>query len=217
MTYLGPTISDRDRYALWRKRNMRNVVKSTILGIGLLAGVAFSAYAQTDNVAALPPGAQAPTPPAAAVAPSQRLCRPEARRIGRLGRKSRARPCGRRKPMSARSPANRWLGRKSRPRPWASRRTVSAARARTDRRHSVKRTGRSPPAPACSAFRASRRGISRRRDQEHAAEREQRLAVAARRIGSGDPLAVGRLEAAALGLVERREQRRRARSPWSIP
>ena len=45
-------------------------------------------------------------------------------------------------------------------------------------------------------------------DQEHAAEREQRLAVAARRIESGDPLAVGRLEAAALGLVERREQRR---------
>jgi len=49
---------------------MRNVVKSTILGIGLLTGVAFGAYAQTDNVAALPPGAQAPKPPAAAVAPS---------------------------------------------------------------------------------------------------------------------------------------------------
>src|SRR6478609_1768394 len=71
MTYLGPTISDRDRYPIWRKRNMRNVVKSTILGIGLLTGVAFSAYAQTDNVAALPPGAQVPTPPAAAIAPSQ--------------------------------------------------------------------------------------------------------------------------------------------------
>ena len=50
---------------------MRNVVKSTIVGVGLLTGVAFSAYAQTDNVAALPPGAQAPTPPAAAIAPSQ--------------------------------------------------------------------------------------------------------------------------------------------------
>ena len=49
---------------------MRNGVKSTILGMGLLAGIAFSAYAQTDNVAALPPGAQAPTPPAAVVAPS---------------------------------------------------------------------------------------------------------------------------------------------------
>src|SRR5215213_4630761 len=50
---------------------MRNVIKPTILGVGLLAGVAFGAYAQTDNVAALPPGAQAPMPPAAAVAPSQ--------------------------------------------------------------------------------------------------------------------------------------------------
>ena len=50
---------------------MWNVVKPTIIGMGLLAGVAFGAYAQTDNVAALPPGAQAPTPPAAAVAPSQ--------------------------------------------------------------------------------------------------------------------------------------------------
>ena len=49
---------------------MRNVVKSTILGMGLLTGVAFGAYAQTDSVAALPPGAQAPTPPAAAVVPS---------------------------------------------------------------------------------------------------------------------------------------------------
>ena len=49
---------------------MQNVVKSTILGVGLLAGIAFGAYAQTENIAALPPGAQAPTPPAAAIAPS---------------------------------------------------------------------------------------------------------------------------------------------------
>ena len=49
---------------------MRNVIKPTILSVGLLAGIAFGAYAQTDNVAALPPGAQAPTPPAAVVAPS---------------------------------------------------------------------------------------------------------------------------------------------------
>jgi hypothetical protein len=51
---------------------MRNVVKSTILGMGLLTGVAFGAYAQTDNVAALPPGAQAPAavaPPAGYVGP----------------------------------------------------------------------------------------------------------------------------------------------------
>ena len=52
---------------------MPKLVKSTILSAGLLAGVAFSAYAQTDSVAALPPGAQAPMPPAAAVAPSAEI------------------------------------------------------------------------------------------------------------------------------------------------
>ena len=55
---------------------MRNGVKSTILGMGLLAGIAFGACAQTDNVAALPPGAQAPTPPAAVVAPSGKYVGP---------------------------------------------------------------------------------------------------------------------------------------------
>lgn len=55
---------------------MQKVVKSTILGAGLLVGVAFGAYAQTDNVAALPPGAQAPTPPAAIVAPSAKYIGP---------------------------------------------------------------------------------------------------------------------------------------------
>ena len=49
---------------------MLNGVKSTLLGLGLLAGVASGAYAQTDNIAAVPPGAQAPSPPAAAVAPA---------------------------------------------------------------------------------------------------------------------------------------------------
>ncbi len=61
---------------------MQNVIKSTILGMGLLAGVAVGAYAQTDNVAALPPGAQAPKAPAAAVAPSAGVWRPEDWRIG---------------------------------------------------------------------------------------------------------------------------------------
>jgi hypothetical protein len=61
---------------------MRNVVKSTILGIGLLTGVAFGAYAQTDSVAALPPGAQAPTPPAAAIAPSQGYVGPKPGELG---------------------------------------------------------------------------------------------------------------------------------------
>jgi hypothetical protein len=55
---------------------MRNGVKSTILGMGLVAGVAFGAYAQTDNVASLPPGAQAPTPPASVVAPSAKYIGP---------------------------------------------------------------------------------------------------------------------------------------------
>jgi hypothetical protein len=56
---------------------MQTVVKSTIVGMGLLAGVAFSAYAQTDSVAALPPGAQAPTPPAAVVAPATEYVGPK--------------------------------------------------------------------------------------------------------------------------------------------
>src|SRR3954464_11287893 len=56
---------------------MWNVIKPAILGVGLLAGVAFGAYAQTDNVAALPPGAQAPKPPAAAVAPSEAYVGPK--------------------------------------------------------------------------------------------------------------------------------------------
>jgi hypothetical protein len=55
---------------------MQRVVRSTIICMGLLAGVAFGAYAQTDNVAALPPGAQAPTPPAAVVAPSGKYVGP---------------------------------------------------------------------------------------------------------------------------------------------
>src|SRR4051794_31537391 len=55
---------------------MQKVVKSTILGAGLAVGVAFGAYAQTDNVAALPPGAQAPTSPAAVVAPSAKYIGP---------------------------------------------------------------------------------------------------------------------------------------------
>ena len=56
---------------------MQKVVKATILGAGLAVGVAFSALAQTDNVAALPPGAQAPTSPAAAVAPSANYVGPK--------------------------------------------------------------------------------------------------------------------------------------------
>ena len=61
---------------------MRNGVKSTIVGMGLIAGVAFSAFAQTDNVASLPPGAQAPTPPTAAVAPSANYIGPKPGELG---------------------------------------------------------------------------------------------------------------------------------------
>jgi hypothetical protein len=55
---------------------MRNVITSTVVGMGLLAGLASGVYAQTDNIAAVPPGAQAPTPPAAVVAPSQKYVGP---------------------------------------------------------------------------------------------------------------------------------------------
>jgi hypothetical protein len=55
---------------------MRNVVISTIVGMGLLTGLASGAYAQTDSIAALPPGAQAPTPPATAVVPSAKYIGP---------------------------------------------------------------------------------------------------------------------------------------------
>src|SRR4051794_35512806 len=82
MMWPGPIILTGTDTPFGRKQNMRNVVKSTILGIGLLTGVAFSAYAQTDNVAALPPGAQAPTPPAAAIAPSQGYIGPKPGELG---------------------------------------------------------------------------------------------------------------------------------------
>ena len=119
---------------------MRNVVKSTILGMGLLAGVAFGAYAQTDNVAALPPGAQAPTPPAAAVAPSAELYRPEARRTG-VGQEKQTQTVRPSRSL-CRPEARRMvvLRRKSRPQPVAQVAWhISAARARTDRRHSVRK------------------------------------------------------------------------------
>src|SRR3954462_16045145 len=76
MTAVPPNYLRRGIDAFWEDQDMRNAVKSTILGMGLIAGVAFSAFAQTDNVAALPPGAQAPTPPAAAVAPSGKYVGP---------------------------------------------------------------------------------------------------------------------------------------------
>src|ERR1051326_5593590 len=50
--------------------------------------------------------------------------------------------------------------------------------------------------------------ICRGRDDEHAAERKQRLAVRPARIGSVDELRICVLELAALGLLERRQERR---------
>ena len=44
---------------------MSTLVKSTVLSLGLLAGVAFAAQAQSGSIAALPPGAA----PSAATAP----------------------------------------------------------------------------------------------------------------------------------------------------
>jgi len=55
---------------------MTNLVKSTVLGLTLLAGAGFAAHAQSGNVAALPPGAAAA--PAAAVAPSPAWIGPKA-------------------------------------------------------------------------------------------------------------------------------------------
>ena len=129
---------------------------------------------------------------------------------GRAGEADASRCSRRRKLWSARSPASWYATRRSRPRPVVPSPTVSSARARTDRRHSADKPGRPRQRGrpvSCGPASRRRHGISRRRDQEHAAEREQRLAVAARRIGGGDPLAISRLEAAALGFVERREQR----------
>jgi hypothetical protein len=45
---------------------MSSFVKASVLGLGLLAGAAFVAHAQSDNTAALPPGGGVPS----AVAPS---------------------------------------------------------------------------------------------------------------------------------------------------
>jgi len=47
-------------------------VRTSILSLALVTGVAFAAHAQSGSVAALPPGA-APAPAPAAVAPSARL------------------------------------------------------------------------------------------------------------------------------------------------
>ena len=54
---------------------MINLVKSSVLSLGLLAGVGFAAHAQSDSVASLPPAAPAAASPAAtaAVAPSAKL------------------------------------------------------------------------------------------------------------------------------------------------
>ena len=57
---------------------MSSLVKSTVLSLGLLAGAAASAYAQSENIAALPPDAAAtPAPQGAVVAPSPRYVGPD--------------------------------------------------------------------------------------------------------------------------------------------
>src|SRR5579884_1796694 len=49
---------------------MSALVKSTVLSLGLLAGVAVAAHAQSGSIAALPPGAAAPAAPTAPVGPT---------------------------------------------------------------------------------------------------------------------------------------------------
>jgi hypothetical protein len=57
---------------------MSPLLKSTVLGVGLLAGAAASAYAQSENIAALPPDAAADaSPQSVAVAPSPKYVGPD--------------------------------------------------------------------------------------------------------------------------------------------
>ena len=57
---------------------MSSFVKSAVLSFGLAAGVVGSAYAQSDNIAALPPDAPATAAPqGAVVAPSPKYVGPE--------------------------------------------------------------------------------------------------------------------------------------------
>ena len=57
---------------------MSPLVKSAVLSLGLLAGVAASAYAQSENIAALPPDANATAAPqGAVVAPSAKYVGPD--------------------------------------------------------------------------------------------------------------------------------------------
>ncbi len=56
---------------------MYTLVKSAVLSLSLLAGAAVSAYAQSENIAALPPNAAvAPSPQGAVVAPSPQYVGP---------------------------------------------------------------------------------------------------------------------------------------------
>jgi hypothetical protein len=57
---------------------MSPLVKSAVLSLGLLAGVSVSAFAQSENIAALPPNAPAtPAPQSVIVAPSPRYVGPD--------------------------------------------------------------------------------------------------------------------------------------------
>jgi hypothetical protein len=56
---------------------MSPLVKSAVLSLGLLAGVSVSAFAQSENIAALPPNAPAtPAPQGVIVAPSSEYVGP---------------------------------------------------------------------------------------------------------------------------------------------
>jgi hypothetical protein len=57
---------------------MSPLVKSAVLSLSLLAGAAVSAYAQSENIAALPPDAPAtPAPQGIVIAPSPRYVGPD--------------------------------------------------------------------------------------------------------------------------------------------
>ena len=186
---------------------MPKIVKSTVLGIGLLAGVAIGAYAQTDNVAALPPGSQAPTPSAA---PSPRRRRRSARPPANWVEPGETDPAGGRRRSLRRPEAGRTVvPQENRPRPWPRLRMYRRPASELIGVFLLKRTGRPSQAPACLVF--GRRFAAR----HHLALRSGTCGGTgtascrrARRISRRDPLAVGRLETTAFGFVERREQRR---------
>ena len=199
---------------------MRNVFKSTILGMGLLAGVAVGAYAQTDNVAALPPGAQAPTPPAAASLRRLHYVGPAGRPTGRPGEADTAgaafrgaygRPGGRLE-LDSPGEADRACG----PVAGLSRRASELIGV-----FRLESTGRPPPAPACFFASGLLRITDRRFRQPWRSGTCGGTGTAScRRAAADKPPRPARRTPLRSGCARARRAppaAARATSPWSIP